>query len=119
MLLKEIRDVLKAELLIGEESLGLDIEMACGADLLSDVLAFTKSGALLLTGLTHPQVIRTAEIAEIKAVCFVRGKRPPTETVELAKEKGVPLLCTSLPMYESCGRLHSRALPGCSQTEEK
>ena len=119
MLLKEIRDVLKAELLIGEESLDLDIEMACGADLLSDVLAFTKSGALLLTGLTHPQVIRTAEIAEIKAVCFVRGKRPPTETVELAKEKGVPLLCTSLPMYESCGRLYSHALPGCSQTEEK
>ncbi len=119
MLLEEIRDVLEAELLIGEESLGLDIEMACGADLLSDVLAFTKSGALLLTGLTHPQVIRTAEIAEINAVCFVRGKRPPTETVELAKEKGVPLLCTSLPMYESCGRLYSHKLAGCSQEKEQ
>jgi predicted transcriptional regulator len=89
--------------------------MACGADLLSDVLAFTKSGSLLLTGLIHPQVIRTAEIAEIKAVCFVRGKRPPTETVKLAKEKDIPLLCTSLPMYESCGRLYGSGLPGCSQ----
>jgi hypothetical protein len=73
MLLEEIKDVLEAELLIGEESLDLEVEMACGADLLSDVLAFTKSGALLLTGLTHPQVIRTAEVAEINAVCFVRG----------------------------------------------
>jgi predicted transcriptional regulator len=119
MVLKEIKEILEAELLVGQESLELDIKMACGADLLSDVLAFTKSESLLLTGLTHPQVIRTTEIAEIKAVCFVRGKRPPAETVELAKEKGIPLLYTSLLMYESCGRLHSRGLPGCSQVEEE
>ena len=92
--------------------------MACGADLMSDVLAFTKSDSLLLTGLTNPQVIRTAEIAEIKAVCFVRGKRPQAETVALAQEKGIPLLCASLPMYESCGRLYGSGLPGCSDSEE-
>ena len=119
MILKEVKEILEAELLVGEESLDIEVEMACGADLLSDVLAFTKSGSLLLTGLIHPQVIRTAEIAEIKAVCFVRGKRPPPEVVELAKEKDIPLLCTSLPMYESCGRLYSHALPGCSQAEKK
>ena len=119
MKLDQVKEILEAELLVGQESLDLDIKMACGADLLSDVLAFTKSESLLLTGLTHPQVIRTTEIAEIKAVCFVRGKRPPTETVELAKEKGIPLLCTSLPMYESCGRLYDRGLPGCSQAEEE
>ncbi len=115
MILKDIKDTLEAELLVGQESLDLEVEMACGADLLSDVLAFTKSGSLLLTGLTHPQVIRTVEIAEIVAVCFVRGKRPPPETVELAREKGVPVLCTALPMYESCGRLYSCGLAGCSQ----
>jgi predicted transcriptional regulator len=119
MMLEQVKEILEAELLVGEASLDADIKMVCGADLLSDVLAFTKSGSLLLTGLTHPQVIRTAEIAEIKAVCFVRGKRPSAETVELAKEKGVPLLCTSLLMYESCGRLYSYNLPGCSQTEEQ
>ncbi len=119
MKLEQVKEALEAEVLVGgEESLDLDIKMACGADLLSDVLAFTKSESLLLTGLTHPQVIRTAEIAEIKAVCFVRGKRPPAEMVKLAKEKGLPLLCTSLPMYESCGRLYGRDLPGCSQVEE-
>ncbi len=119
MILKEIKEILEAEVLVGEESLDIDITMACGADLLSDVLAFTKSGSLLLTGLTHPQVIRTAEIAEIKAVCFVRGKRPPDETVDLAKKRGLPLLCTSLLMYESCGRLYNRELPGCSQVKER
>ncbi len=119
MMLKEVKEVLEAEVLVGEESLDLDIKMACGADLLSDVLAFTKSESLLLTGLTHPQVIRTAEIAEIKAICFVRGKRPPDEMIDLAKKRGVPLLYTSLPMYESCGRLYSRDLPGCSAAEEQ
>jgi predicted transcriptional regulator len=119
MKLQQIKEVLEAEVLVGEDSLDLDITMACGADLLSDVLAFTKSGSLLLTGLTHPQVIRTAEIAEIKAICFVRGKRPPDETIDLAKEKGVPLLYTSLLMYESCGRLYNCDLPGCSRVEER
>ncbi len=119
MTLEEVRRILEAELLVGQESLDLELRMACGADLLSDVLAFTKSGSLLLTGLTHPQVIRTTEVAEIKAICFVRGKRPLAETIELAKKKGVPVLCTALPMYEACGRLYERGLPGCSQTTEK
>ena len=119
MKLSQVKEILEAELLVGQESLDLEIEMACGADLLSDVLAFTKPISLLLTGLTNPQVINTAEIAEIKAVCFVRGKRPPAETIERAKEEGVPLLCTFLPMYESCGRLYGRGLPGCSQAEEE
>lgn len=117
-MLKEVKEILEAEALVGEESLDIDITMACGADLLSDVLAFTKSESLLLTGLTHPQVIRTAEIAEIKAICFVRGKRPPDETIDLAKKRGVPLLYTSLLMYESCGRLYSHGLLGCSQVKE-
>ncbi len=119
MILRDIKDALEAELVVGEDSLDLEVEVGCGADLLSDVLAFTKAGSLLLTGLTHPQVIRTAEIAEIWAVCFVRGKRPPPETIELAKEKGIPLLCTDLPMYESCGRLCEKGLPGCSQAQKE
>ncbi len=119
MLLKDIKDTLEAELLSGEDNLDLDIKMACGADLLSDVLAFAKSDSLLLIGLTHPQVIHTVEIADIKAVCFVRGKRPSLETIELAKEKSIPLLCTHLPMYESCGRLYSCGLAGCSQAENE
>lgn len=118
MILREIKEILDAEVLVGEKSLDLEVEMVCGADLLSDVLAFTKAKSLLLTGLTHPQVIRTAEIAEVNAVCFVRGKRPPEETIELAKERDLPLLCTSLLMYESCGLLYEHKLAGCSQTEE-
>ncbi|MHC4474671.1 MAG: DRTGG domain-containing protein [Planctomycetota bacterium] len=108
MMLEQVRQIIEAEFLVGADSPDLEIEAICGADLLSDVLAFTKPGSLLLTGLTNPQVIRTAEIAEIRAVCFVRGKRPPQETIELARAKGIPVLCTSLPMYDSCGLLYCR-----------
>ena len=119
MKLARVQDVLEAELLVGKENLDLEVKMACGADLLSDVLAFVKSGSLLLTGLTNLQTIRTAEIAEIRAICFVRGKRPPTEVVELAEKRGIPLLRTSLPMYEACGRLYNCGLPGCSEVAEE
>ena len=119
MNLRQISEILKADVLLGQESLDIEINMVCGADLLSDVLAFTKPDSLLLTGLTHPQVVRTAEIAEVSAVCFVRGKRPPEETIELARQRDLPLLCTSLLMYESCGLLYERKLAGCSQSEGK
>ncbi len=117
MILKQIQEILDAEILVGEEGLGTNIRMVCGADLLSDVLAFTERGWLLLTGLTHPQVIRTAEIAGIKAICFVRGKHPSDEMIESAEKEGILLLCTSLLMYESCGRLYTHDLPGCSTAE--
>ncbi len=115
MTLKEVADVLEAEVIAGAADLQKEVSMACGADLMSDVLAFTKSNSLLLTGLTNPQAVRTAEMAEIAALCFVRGKKPLPETVELAKEKNMPLLWTRLPMYESCGRLYQKGLPGCSE----
>ncbi|UCC90588.1 MAG: hypothetical protein JSW24_05580, partial [Dehalococcoidia bacterium] len=82
---------------------------------MSDVLAFTKPESLLLTGLTNAQVIRTAEMAEIAAVCFVRGKKPDEETIRLAKSKSIPLLVTQLPLFESCGRLYKKGLIGCSE----
>ncbi len=119
MKLTQVKDILEAQVVLGEQSLDLEVEMACGSDLMSDVLSFTKPGSLLLTGLTHPQAIRTAEIADISAICFVRNKRPRPETVELAREKKIPLLCTALPMYESCGRLYGQGLAGCSGTSEK
>ncbi len=79
---------------------------------MSDVLAFIKADSLLITGLVNPQVVRTAEMVEIAAICFVRGKQPQNETIKLANEKEIPLLATTIPMYEACGRLHKRGLHG-------
>ena len=115
MLLRRVQEVLEADVIWAGDLDGLGVEMGCGADLMSDVLAHIKAGSLLLTGLTNPQVVRTAEMAGVEAICFVRGKRPFDETIALAESKGVPLLATALPMFESCGRLYRAGLSGCSE----
>ena len=115
MLLGEVKRILEAEVLTGDGLDSVEVEMACGADLMSDVLAHIKSGSLLLTGLTNQQVVRTAEIASVRAICFVRGKRPTPQVVALAARNEIPLLTTGLPMFESCGLLFGSGLPGCSK----
>ena len=115
--LRHIIDVLEAEVLYGNDYLDKEIEMVYASDLMSDVLTFVRSGSLLLTGLTNSQVVRTAEMAEIAVVCFVNGKTPPQDTVELANEKKIPVMTTKLFMYECCSRLHKRGLPGGDDSE--
>jgi len=112
MTLEEVKRVLKAEVLVGNNSLHREVMFGCGSDLMSDVLAFLKPNALLLTGLTNPQSVRTAEMADVVAVCYVRGKQPNPETVKLAEEKQIPILVTRYTMFESCGLLYGQGLPG-------
>jgi predicted transcriptional regulator len=111
--LAEVLSIIEGKLISTDADLAQEVSMACGADLMSDVLAFTHAGTLLLTGLTNPQVIRTSEMAGISAIVFVRGKWPPPETISLAQEKGIPLLGSRYTMYETCGRLYRAELPGC------
>ncbi len=117
MKLSEVLRVIDGRLLSKEADLDLEVQMGCGADLMSDVLAFTHAGTLLLTGLTNPQVVRTADMAGIQAIVFVRGKLPPTETVLLAEEKGIPLLASKYTLYETCGKLYKAGLPSCGLFE--
>ncbi|MBC7225496.1 MAG: hypothetical protein H5T59_14680 [Anaerolineae bacterium] len=113
MKLGQILEIVEGTLLTPEADLEMEISCAAGADLMSDVLAFAKPRALLLTGLTNPQVVRTAEMADIAAIVFVRGKMPPPETVALAKEKGIPLIAAPYTMFEMCGRLYEAGMSSC------
>ena len=88
-----------------------EIKGACGADLMSDVLASIQPDAVLLTGLCNPQVVRTAQMADVTAIILVRGKTPPQETIELANQENIPLIKTPFGMFELCGRLHEAGLP--------
>ncbi|MBA4312261.1 MAG: hypothetical protein C0417_06495 [Chlorobiaceae bacterium] len=110
MLLSSISEILQCELFSGKEQFNLPIEFGCASDLMSDVLAFSQSGALLLTGLVNIQTIQTAHIAEINAVIFVRGKKPDSKMIALATEKKIPLLGTRFSMYEACGILYKTGL---------
>jgi len=112
----QLRDVLKAidgKVITTDVDLDISVQMGCGADLMSDVLAFTHADTLLLTGLTNPQVVRTADMAGIRAIVFVRGKLPPAETVALAREKAIPLLASKYTLFETAGRLFAVGLSSC------
>ena len=113
MKLAQIIEIVEGTHLTKNVSLNLEITRACGADLMSDVLTFCKPQAILLTGLTNPQVVRTAEVADIAAVVFVRGKTPPPETIALAEEKGIPLISAPYTMFELCGRLYMEQMASC------
>lgn len=112
--LADICRILDAEVICGDDKLELEISTACGCDLMSDVLAFTQPGSVLLTGLTNQQVVRTAEMLDLAAIVIVRDKQPDETTVELARSKGLPVLMSPHPLYESCGMLYTSGLMGCN-----
>jgi predicted transcriptional regulator len=117
MKLGEVLEITEGKVISKNVDLNQEVQMGCGSDLMSDVLAFTHEGTLLMSGLTNPQVVRTAEMADIKAIVFVRGKIPPAETIALAEEKGIPLLASKYTMFETCGRVFAAGLPGCGLFE--
>jgi hypothetical protein len=112
--LQQIIDALEADCITGSVDSSIPIETVCASDLMSDVLAFSTSRSLLLTGLTNPQVVRTAEVTEITAICFVFNKVPQQETIELAENNGVTILTTPLSLYCASGVLYNLGIPGCS-----
>ncbi|HHO75905.1 MAG TPA: hypothetical protein ENN05_05700 [Deltaproteobacteria bacterium] len=115
MTLAEIKNILNADVIVGEDLLSMEVEAGFAADLMSDVLAFAKEGSILLTGLTNPLVIRTAETLDLRAIIFVRGKRPSDDAVKLAREKQIALLGTRYILFESCGRLFNAGMRGSIQ----
>lgn len=110
MKLKEIIDVVEGRLLTKQTNLDIEITSCGASDLMSDVLSFMKPGSLLLTGLVHPQSVRTAEVAELAAIVFVRGKTPGPEVIHLAEELKIPLIASPHGMFEICGRLYAAGL---------
>ena len=110
MKISTIKELLDADVLCGVESLEKEVHSACGSDMMSDVLAYVKDQAVLLTGLVNSQVIRTAEMMDMICVVFVRSKRPTLEMIEIAEESGIALLATKRRMYEACGTLYSNGL---------
>lgn len=112
MKLREIVSLLDGRVISKRANLDVEVDYGAAADLMSDVLAFAKTNAVILTGLTNSQVIRTAEMADAAAVVVVRGKWPAEETVKLAEEKGIPLITCRYTMFEACGKLYEHGLRG-------
>jgi len=112
MTIRNVAELLEAEVLCCEDALDTVVANACGSDMMSDVLAFVKDQTALLTGLVNPQVVRTAMMVDMRCIVFVRGKNPTPEMIELAEENHIVLLSTKVRMYEACGRLYVNHLSG-------
>lgn len=112
MKISMIKELLEAEIVCGEDNLGKHVYSACGSDMMSDVLAFVKDQAVLLTGLVNSQVIRTAEMMDMVCIVLVRSKLPTPEMIELAKESDIVLLSSKKRMYDACGILYTNGLVG-------
>ena len=113
MKLIEVKNILNAAVFTNQSDeylADVEVNQACGADLMSDVLAYVKDKGLLLTGLMNLQVIRTAEMMDINAICFVRGKEPSQDLIDLANDTNLVLMGTDCPLYVSCGKLYSNGL---------
>lgn len=112
MTARDVQSILNARVLAGEEFLDREVKSACGSDMMSDVLAFSKDHSVLLTGLCNPQVIRTAEMLDIVCIIFVRGKQPDEKLIEMARERELILMGTNYRMFNSCGKLYAAGLGG-------
>lgn len=112
MTIREVKDILNARLHTPGADLDVQVHAACGSDMMSDVLAFVKEQAVLLTGLVNPQVVRTAEMMDMKVIVFVRGKVPGDAILDLARELDIVVLKTELEMFTSCGKLYQAGLRG-------
>ncbi|MFA5658543.1 MAG: DRTGG domain-containing protein [Oscillospiraceae bacterium] len=112
MTVDDIKRLLHAQVLCCEELLTKEVHTACGADMMSDVLAFVKDQSVLMTGLCNSQVIRTAEMMDMVCICFVRGKIPDENMISLARERGIVLLKTNHRMFSACGILYENGLHG-------
>jgi predicted transcriptional regulator len=116
MKIKELIAVVEGQVLTSGGDVDREIAGGCGADLMSDVLASIQPEAVLLTGLCSLQVIRTAQMADVAAIVFVRGKRPTQDTIQVANQEGIPLITSAYGMFELCGRLYKAGLQSLEST---
>lgn len=118
MTIKQVMETLDAELLTPEADLTREVHAACGSDMMSDVLAYVKDQAVLLTGLVNIQVVRTADMMDMVCIVFVRGKEPDEDMIALANRRGMVLLKTQHRMFTACGLLWENGLRGGGKADE-
>ena len=120
--IEKIRQVLQAEVFVGKDFLDTKAVDIYASDLMSDVLAYGKSGSCLLTGLNTIQAVISSYMAEFVAIVFLRGKIPGDDIRKFAEGKGIIVLSTRADMYDACIKI-ARAdgemlLPGTTDTPE-
>jgi predicted transcriptional regulator len=112
MKIEEIKDILECVVLTDDHDLSVEVNKVLASDGMSEILAFHSPGALMVTGLTNIQSVRTADFADVRAIVYIRGKRPNEKVIELARQKRITVMATNIGMFDVCGILWSRGMKG-------
>jgi predicted transcriptional regulator len=112
MRIEEIKDILECDVLTDDHDLSIEVNKVLASDGMSEILAFHSPGALMVTGLTNIQSVRTADFADARAIVYIRGKRPNEKTIELARQKSITVMATNHGMFDVCGMLWSQGMKG-------
>jgi predicted transcriptional regulator len=115
MTLRDIKDILEADVLCGDHLLDREVQTGFACDLISEMLAFASSNTLLITSLTNPHVIHTAEVMDAVGVVFVGGKKPSLSMIKQVNSSRIPLLSTDLLIFKCCGLLFQHGILGAKR----
>lgn len=109
----KINDILKAlegKLLVPGADQEKEYVRAFSSDLMSDVLTLSQDHLMLVTGLANVQTIRTAEMADISCIVFVRNKKVSTDMTSIAREAGIALIECRYSMFRASGLLYQAGI---------
>jgi predicted transcriptional regulator len=112
MELLAIKELLKCDVLNGEDNLSMNIETVIASDGMSEILAFACPHALMVTSLTNIQSVRTARMADAQAILYIRGKQPEERALAYARQYYIPVLVTKMGVFDVCGILREHGLKG-------
>lgn len=110
MIIKEIAELLHAEVLTRPDLTGEEVYSAFGSDMMSEVLAYVQDQGVLMTGLVNEQIVRTAAMMSMSCIILVRGKTPTLTMIEMAEDNDLVIMTTELTMYETSGILYTHGL---------
>ena len=112
MKLLEVRDILSASVMAGNENMEMVVKACAASDLMSELLMGSGENVLVLSGLNNIQLIRTCLISGFSALALVGDKKPDDAMISQATEHHLILLCTPFSMFTACGKLFQAGLRG-------
>ena len=112
MTIPDVVERLGLQVLTPHEGPGREITGGYVSDLLSDVIAHSRSGNLWITLQTHRNILAVVTLKELAAVILVNGRTPDRETLAKAREENISVLTSRLPAFELAGRLYEMGLRG-------
>jgi hypothetical protein len=110
MKIKDLVEILDGNIVCGEHLLNREVYYGFASDLMSDVLTLDSAHLVLITGLNNLQTIRTAEMADIECIVFVRKKKVLPPMIEVASENEMVLIECCFSMFNAVAKLHESGL---------